>query len=95
MPVSLVFLSWSLMMMKGLPYSSNASVPNADMMGDSYDTKYVSNKDYLLGFSDEIQERGLATSRTGLPATSGRLHGRGRRNHVAHSGSSFPFFFYT
>lgn len=50
MPDSLVFLSWSLMMMKGLPYSSNASVPNEDMMSDSYDTEYVSKKDYLLGF---------------------------------------------
>lgn len=32
MPDSLVFVSWSLMMMKGLPYSSNASVPKEDML---------------------------------------------------------------
>lgn len=34
MPDSRVFLSWSLMMMNGLPYSSNASVPNADIFTD-------------------------------------------------------------
>ena len=34
MPVNRVFLSWSLMMMKGLPYSSNASVPKVDMLTD-------------------------------------------------------------
>lgn len=33
-PDSRVFVSWSLMMMNGRPYSSKARVPNADMLED-------------------------------------------------------------
>lgn len=83
MPESRVFVSWSLMMMKGLPYSSNASVPKADIFTDVQWHLIDLNRGRKDEFSDGNPEYGFAASRADSPATSGRLHGWGRQNHVS------------
>lgn len=92
-PVRRDFLSWSLIIMKGRPYSSNARVPKVDIVNG--ETHTAQKKLFLLLFSEDyIQPRLCAPRRRLLEESRGGAR-RTKPNPFRQRGHTYYYVFFS